>query len=943
MSKDSNGIFGADVRASLVIGLVLAVAVVGLVFSGVMFTGVVEGDVINNTANNVSDGAILSDWDPQFVNSSTVDRYQVTIKADDPDDLVALLRQRPQIGSTTRQKIIMNSSFGPAMNPEIVAFEGDGGALGDLSGPEFVQKNIFVDGDGNVVIELTDPAQGAQGQRRITSITVEFDALSPSTPGTYNFPVEMQSQDTVPGQVQNFDTINDSGIAQVTVVNASSADPGELEVVDLETDSSAPQDEKQLEVTGTIDNTNTTANLTADVVYGLEENVDPAFAGGDLLTQTAPNVAVPAGGSANVTFFVDLTEEDEAINTSDDIRHGIDVLGNNITQPLTITDGPIDHFEDPSAPLNRTTGLIQTAVDISSDADDDVVVVNPGGSPPFASGSPYGENVTVDVDNIVIRGNTTLGKPAVLWAGPQPPDFAINPPFTVESTTNNVTIRDLQIEPLIPEAGGVDVLGGSNHSVLNNDVVGTNTGPPGSGVSITGVTNPAVVSGNEIANTSNGIVFNGTSNGFVTNNIVRRNSRTGILLEVQSNNNTLRDNMVNRNGRDGIGLDSSDGNNLTDNDAISNARNGIALEFSDGNNLTSNNASDGGSGIFVASSVNNDLVNNEANSTSRNGIFLGSADNNNLTGNDASLNRRNGIILDSGADGNNLTDNTANGNDIRGIFVRDSQNNAISESLTENNNVGILFLDNQFGFSSLEQSGNTFTNDTSRNNNNLDFFVITSGTSSTVGTTQSVSDFPVTNLDIGASTNPNTKLSFNANDMGLASVNNPQPDPADATNISRFFFADTATVLDTAQDDGGAITPQSGIPFLNVSLSYDDPGDLGTVDESTLELRRFNTTSGAWETVPGSTRDTANDLVSANITQFSNFGAFGQGEGRRTDCINRRDLSRGQEELECPFDSDISRGGSREELDRESGRAGEGRHRDSATARRNRGRGSRSR
>jgi hypothetical protein len=55
-------------------------------------------------------------------------------------------------------------------------------------------------------------------------------------------------------------------------------------------------------------------------------------------------------------------------------------------------------------------------------------------------------------------------------------------------------------------------------------------------------------------------------------------------------------------------------------------------------------------------------------------------------------------------------------------------------------------------------------------------------------------------------------------------------------------------------------------------------------------------------------------------------------------CINRRDLGRGQEDRECPFDRDISRGGSREGLDRNTGRGGTGEHRDSATSRRNRGR-----
>lgn len=57
------------------------------------------------------------------------------------------------------------------------------------------------------------------------------------------------------------------------------------------------------------------------------------------------------------------------------------------------------------------------------------------------------------------------------------------------------------------------------------------------------------------------------------------------------------------------------------------------------------------------------------------------------------------------------------------------------------------------------------------------------------------------------------------------------------------------------------------------------------------------------------------------------------------ECIDRRNLSRGQEEKECPFDQSIERGGSRQGLDRSSGRGGDDTHRDSETARRDRSRG----
>jgi hypothetical protein len=57
------------------------------------------------------------------------------------------------------------------------------------------------------------------------------------------------------------------------------------------------------------------------------------------------------------------------------------------------------------------------------------------------------------------------------------------------------------------------------------------------------------------------------------------------------------------------------------------------------------------------------------------------------------------------------------------------------------------------------------------------------------------------------------------------------------------------------------------------------------------------------------------------------------------DCIDRRNLGRGEEDEECPFDRDVERGGSRRGLDQQTGRGGRGAHRDSSTSRRDRGRG----
>jgi hypothetical protein len=144
----------------------------------------------------------------------------------------------------------------------------------------------------------------------------------------------------------------------------------------------------------------------------------------------------------------------------------------------------------------------------------------------------------------------------------------------------------------------------------------------------------------------------------------------------------------------------------------------------------------------------------------------------------------------------------------------------------------------------------------------LDFSPISTSATST-------SSFPVTNLSIGASTAPETTLSFNADDVRLRSVDSPEPDPDGLENVGRYFNAE-----DIAPSGPGPVQTDSS--FLNVSLSYEG-SDVSGINESTIELLRFDNGPNEWLPT-GSSVDTTNDLISVNITTFSDFGAFGEAE-----------------------------------------------------------------
>jgi parallel beta-helix repeat protein len=332
---------------------------------------------------------------------------------------------------------------------------------------------------------------------------------------------------------------------------------------------------------------------------------------------------------------------------------------------------------------------------------------------------------------------------------------------------------------------------------------------------------------------------------------------------------------------DGIELLDSSGNNVTSNNASANSANGIELDGSNRNNVTKNDANDNlADGISLFSSNNNDIIDNNAtgNDNNANGIALTRSSGNNVTDNNASANDNGISLVDSS--NNNLTANTANANIQRGLRLLSS---------SDNNN----FIDN-----------------TARENGLADFKIGDS------------SNNVVENLDIGASTAPNTTLDFTGNNFRLSGISSPPADPSGERNISRFVDATN--------------TSASG-SFLNITFQYTD-GDVSGVDESSLDVWKNSTT---W-TELGGTVDTVNNKIQYNITNFGSVfaplagtsvsGAPGADAGG--DCINRRNIGRGQEGQECPRDRGLGRGGSREELDRETGR-------NSDTARRDRGRGER--
>ena len=152
-------------------------------------------------------------------------------------------------------------------------------------------------------------------------------------------------------------------------------------------------------------------------------------------------------------------------------------------------------------------------------------------------------------------------------------------------------------------------------------------------------------------------------------------------------------------------------------------------------------------------------------------------------------------------------------------------------------------------------------------------------------------------------------------DPTTLNLSNVGADVPEGTNV-------TARVRSDSNDDGTFEEVSGPVALDSTNTTYEVPqGSLSTLS-STYRLSLQMNTSEVGE----SPRLDRIEITGTAVTEYR-------------DCIDRRDLGRGQEPQECPFDRDISRGGSRQELDRSTGRGGGGTHRDSATARRDRSRG----
>jgi parallel beta-helix repeat protein len=161
-----------------------------------------------------------------------------------------------------------------------------------------------------------------------------------------------------------------------------------------------------------------------------------------------------------------------------------------------------------------------------------------------------------------------------------------------------------------------------------------------SGVKLENIQNCSV-NNNKFLSNRYGIRLDGSSNNYITDNIVFTSSWDGIHLVSSSNNNLVKGNNASKNNGMGIRVKGSIVNNVTDNYAFNNW-DGIRLESSDRNKVTNNLVLDNTYGIYLRWSEGNLFANNTAIENGI-GIYIRESVCNNATKNTM---YENGIVVD---------------------------------------------------------------------------------------------------------------------------------------------------------------------------------------------------------------------------------------------------------------------------------------------------------
>lgn len=365
------------------------------------------------------------------------------------------------------------------------------------------------------------------------------------------------------------------------------------------------------------------------------------------------------------------------------------------------------------------------------------------------------------------------------------------------------------------------------------------------GVFVQGPTG-TVVEGNYVEDADDaGILAGSTGDADITDNTVVEVDGPGVRLgaptaDIDVLNNTVVD------SQSGVQVEGSDGHNLSENVFVNNTETGVYLNETTDTEVSFNYVEGGFGGVVLEDSPDNPVEFNTVTETDEAGVaIVGRSHGNTLVGNDASGNDGHGFMLegaatedDPGPTDNTLVGNIANDNDLAGVFLEtNASENVIRDQTANRNSAGVVITE-----------GST--------DNLVDDGVAHDNDDVAAGMDDGSTDNVFVDLDVGTSTADNTTMSFTGEEVSVGANETPANNP-DSVSIDRYFEAESL----------------GGDSYLEVSLQYDD-ADVDGVVEDDLAVWRHET-GDDWTELPSEV-DAAENTVSANVTEFSTFGAFAE-------------------------------------------------------------------
>ncbi len=475
-------------------------------------------------------------------------------------------------------------------------------------------------------------------------------------------------------------------------------------------------------------------------------------------------------------------------------------------------------------------------------------------------------NVTLDCQGNTIDGADTDGTYGIN-ASSVPTSFAVN------VTINNCTLTDWNFALVFSDVNYSTISNNTltsntatpiqftrsahNLIVYNNASFNTLNGIQ---MSINSSNN--TISYNFVANnTYHGILIDTSAyNNIIFNNTVTKNVLDGIRIDQAAGLVNITNNQVTKNARDGIaGLVNS--TLIYNNVLFSNTRRGIDLS-SDANNNTmiNNNITSNTDGIWLITR-NNIINNNTIQLQSASGIRISSGDGaNNISNNTITSNWR-GIWISANPIPNNIIlKNTINSNTQDGLLFGGSELNLVQDNIINYNANGTFlstsrnntFINNTISHNAVygviinaNSNNSFFINNTITNNTYFDIAIISGSTNNTFK-----------NTDVGL----NSTIGLQTGQIYLRNATQASRpgDPVGLANIGKY------------QNITNGSNTVAAFVYINISYTNSDVS-ANPLAESSLVLARYN---GTWETntttfTSSFGNDTTNNVYFANITTFS--------------------------------------------------------------------------